>query len=53
MVPGSQCPVAELGETTSLFPKDGGYVVPLKDLVRGAERINVGDTVTVRLAVDL
>ena len=38
--------------TTSLFPKDGGYVVPLKDLVRHAERIAVGDTVRVRLAVD-
>ena len=39
--------------TTSLFPKDGGYVVPLKGLVRNAERITVGDTVTVRLAVDV
>ena len=39
--------------TTSLFPKDGGYVVPLKDVVRNAERIQVGDTVTVRLAVDV
>jgi hypothetical protein len=39
--------------TTSLFPKDGGYVVPLKDLVRTAEQIEVGDTVTVRLAVDV
>ncbi len=39
--------------TTSLFPKDGGYVVPLKDLVRNAEGITVGDTVTVRLAVDV
>ena len=39
--------------TTSLFPKDGGYVVPLKDKVRNAERIAVGDTVTVRLAVDV
>jgi hypothetical protein len=39
--------------TTSLFPKNGGYVVPLKDLVRNAERIAVGDTVTVRLAVDV
>ena len=37
--------------TTSLFPKDGGYIVPLKELVRNAERIDVGDTVTVRLAV--
>ena len=39
--------------TTSLFPKNGGYVVPLKDAVRNAERITVGDTVTVRLAVDV
>jgi len=38
--------------TTSLFPKDGGYTVPLKDLVRGAEGLDVGDTVTVRLVVD-
>jgi Domain of unknown function (DUF1905) len=37
--------------TTSLFPKDGGYVVPLKDLVRKAELIDVGDMVRVRLAV--
>ena len=39
--------------TTSLFPKDGGYVVPLKDKVRAAERIAVGDTVTIRIAVDV
>jgi len=38
--------------TSSLFPKNGGYVVPLKDRVRNAERITVGDVVTVRLAVD-
>lgn len=39
--------------TTSLFPKNGGYVVPLKDLVRNAEGIVVGDTVTLQLAVDV
>jgi hypothetical protein len=39
--------------TTSLWPKDGGYVVPLKDLIRKAEQIDVGDTVTVRLTVDV
>jgi len=39
--------------TTSLFPKDGGYVVPLKDRVRNAQQIDVGDTVTLRLVVDL
>jgi hypothetical protein len=37
--------------TTSLFPKDGGYVVPLKDAVRRAEGIDVGDVVSVRLVV--
>jgi hypothetical protein len=39
--------------TTSLFPKNGGYVVPLKDKVRDAEGIDVGDVVTLRLYVDL
>ncbi len=39
--------------TTSLFPKEGGYIVPLKHVVRTAERIGVGDTVAVRLAVDV
>ena len=39
--------------TTSLFPKDGGYIVPVKDKVRRAERIGVGDTITVKLHVDV
>lgn len=39
--------------TTSLFPKNGGYVVPLKDRVRNAEAIGVDDTVRVRLAIDV
>lgn len=37
--------------TTSLWPKDGGYIVPLKAWVRRAERIEVGDRVDVRLTV--
>src|ERR1043165_9521438 len=41
------------GWTTSLFPKNGGYVVPLNDRVRKAEEIDVGDTVTIRLTVDV
>lgn len=36
---------------TSLWPKDGRYVVPVKAAVRSAEGIEVGDTVTVRLVV--
>jgi hypothetical protein len=39
--------------TTSLFPKNGGYIVPLKDKARNAEQIDIGDIVTVRLAVDV
>lgn len=39
--------------TTSLWPKDGGYVVPLKDRVRHAEGIEVGDDVTIRIGVDV
>jgi len=45
--------IGETRWTTSLWPKDGGYVVPLKDMVRRAETIDVGDTVTVLLAVDI
>jgi hypothetical protein len=36
---------------TSLFPKDGRYVMPVKDSVRTAECLAVGDTVTVQLSV--
>jgi len=39
--------------TTSLFAKDGAYVVPLKTAVREAEGITVGDVVTIRLGVAL
>jgi hypothetical protein len=39
--------------TTSLFPKDGQYVVPVKTSVRKAERLAVGDILTVRLIVTL
>lgn len=37
--------------TTSLWPKDGRYIVPVKTAVRDAEGLELGDTVTVRLAV--
>ena len=39
--------------TTSLFPKDGLYVVPLKSAVRRAEGIGVTDIVAVHLVVAL
>jgi hypothetical protein len=39
--------------TTSLFPKDGGYLVPVKDAVRRSEQLEVGDTVAVTLSIDV
>lgn len=37
--------------TTSLWPKDGSYIVPIKTSIRRAEDIDDGDRVTVRLEV--
>ena len=37
--------------TTSLFPKEGGYIVPIKVAVRKAERIELGDTVQLHLTL--
>jgi hypothetical protein len=36
---------------TSLFPKDGRYLVPIKDVVRAAEGIAEGDIVEVELGI--
>ena len=47
--------LAQVGDTeweTSLWPKDGGYVVPLKDAVRHAEDLEEGEVVTIQLTVD-
>jgi hypothetical protein len=35
--------------TTSLFPKDGGYVLPIKDAVRRAESLELGDVIQATL----
>ena len=46
--------VATIGDTrwkTSLFPKNGGYIVPIKDSVRKAEALDEGAEVTLRLQV--
>lgn len=45
---------AWLGETsftTSMFPREGTWFLPLKDAVRRAEGVVLGDVVDVRLAV--
>jgi hypothetical protein len=36
---------------TSLFPKDGGYLLPLKDAVRRPSGIAAGDEVAVEMTV--
>lgn len=46
--------VVRIGKTeweTSLFPKDGSYIVPIKASVRKAENLEEGDNVTVQLEV--
>jgi hypothetical protein len=37
--------------TTSLFPKDGGYLVPIKASVREGEGLELGDTVQIMLTL--
>jgi hypothetical protein len=47
---------ARIGATeweTSLFPKDGGYLVPVKDKVRRAEDVDDGDEVTLQFRVEV
>jgi hypothetical protein len=47
---------ARLGEvefTTSLIPRSGGYLLPLKDAVRRPAGLTAGDEVTVALTVRL
>ena len=39
--------------TTSMYAKDGGYVLPLKDAIRRAEGIELGDVVDVALSLDV
>jgi len=36
---------------TSLWPKEGSYIVPIRAAVRKAEKVEEGDTVTVQLIV--
>ena len=35
--------------TTSLIPREGGYLVPLKDAIRKPEGFAIGDEITVEL----
>jgi hypothetical protein len=46
-----QAQIGRTGWSTSLFPKDGLYLVPIKASVRKAENLEQGDHVTVQLEV--
>lgn len=50
MIPAAAA-ISDTEWRTSLFPKDGRYVLPLKDAVRRAEAIDEGDYVAVRLSI--
>jgi hypothetical protein len=48
--------LATIGETcwaTSLFPKDGGYLVPVKASVRRGESLELGDRIYVSLSIEV
>lgn len=47
---------ARIGKTewsTSLIPKNGLYLVPLKDAVRTSEGLEIGDLVAIRLTLKI
>jgi len=50
MIPVS-CRIGHTSFTTSLWPKDGGYYLPLKDSVRDSENVRLGSRVTVRMSL--
>ena len=50
MIP-AEVRIGESRWTTALWPKDGGYVIPIKDRYRTAEGLALGDTVAVELTV--
>ncbi len=43
--------IGDMSFTTSLFPRDGTYLLPLKDKVRRAIGVTVGDVVQVAMQV--
>lgn len=51
---GCMSAVVTMGESTyetSVVPKDGGYLVPVKVAVRRAEGVDEGDVVSLRLVI--
>lgn len=46
-----RCTLGRTEFVTSLWPKNGTYVIPLKDAVRVAEQIELGAVITVEVEV--
>lgn len=45
--------VGKTSTTTSLFPKDGNYLLPIKVAIQRAEGVGLGDKVTATFSIDL
>ncbi|MER5211825.1 DUF1905 domain-containing protein [Streptomyces sp. NPDC002838] len=45
--------IGEVAFETSLFPRDGGYLLPLKNAVRKPQGLSEGDDVTVEMTIRL
>jgi hypothetical protein len=45
------CRIGETVFTTSLFPREGDYLVPIKTAVRRKEGIELGDTVSLEVSI--
>ena len=50
MIPGD-VRIGQSAWRTALWPKDAGYVIPIKDRYRKAERLALGDVVAVELVI--
>ncbi|MCL6424200.1 DUF1905 domain-containing protein [Brachybacterium sp. JHP9] len=48
-----QAQIGETAFTTSLFPREGTYFLPVKVAVQRAEGVEIGDEVEVRVHLDL
>ena len=52
MIPASVT-IGDTTVTTALWPKDGGYIVPIKKAIQDAEGVAVDDVIEVELAIDV
>ena len=51
MIPASVT-IGETTVTTALWPKDGGYIVPIKKVLQDGEGVTVDDVVEITLDID-